>query len=104
MKKEALEKILKDHVNDKYIIYTNVCRSRGLNGVDHFYYRNGEIYSETYKISEIEFINNDTISFHYYRMDKNEVREPIVGKIVYISIENITGIEVVSKGKAWFEN
>lgn len=87
MTKKAIEQFLKDKGNLPYVISTKSERSNG-----YGYFIDGKNKQEQYlsAISDLIFIDDDTIKFTYLLQEKRSVKE----SIVYLPIEQIDRISI----------
>lgn len=87
MTKKAIEQFLKDKGNLPYVISTKSERGNG-----HGYFIDGKNKQEQYlsAISDLIFIDDDTIKFTYLLQEKRRVKE----SIVYLPIEQIDRISI----------
>lgn len=87
MTKKAIEQFLKDKGNLPYIISTKNERGNG-----YGYFIDGKHKQEQYlsAISDLVFIDDNTIKFTYFLREKRRVKE----SIVYLPIEQIDRISI----------
>lgn len=87
MTKKAIEQFLKDKGNLPYIISTKSERGNG-----YGYFIDGKNKQEQYlsAISDLVFIDDDTIKFTYLLQKKRSVKE----SIIYLPIEQIDRISI----------
>lgn len=87
MTKKAIEQFLKEKGNLPYVISTKIERGNG-----YGYFIDGKNKQEQYlsAISDLIFIDDDTIKFTYLLKEKRSVK----GSIIYLPIEQIDRISI----------